>query len=144
MNKQLDNLIVKFLNSQKEALETFDRFLEAVRPGLIFGEPVTAGGRTIITASEVTVGMGLGFGMGAGSETSTDDEDEGAESELGAGGGGGGGGNFNGRPVAVIIASEDGVTVEPVFDVTKLGLAFLTALGGMFLVRSKMRKLGKS
>jgi hypothetical protein len=45
--------------------------------------------------------------------------------------------------VAAIIAGPDGVRVEPIVDVTKLGLAALTALGGMFLALNRMRKASR-
>jgi hypothetical protein len=47
------------------------------------------------------------------------------------------------RPVAVIIASPEGVRVEPVVDVTKIALAALTAAGfmvGMLLRMNRPRK----
>jgi hypothetical protein len=44
------------------------------------------------------------------------------------------------RPVAVISVGPDGVDVEPVVDVTKLGLALFTALGAMFLMFGRMRR----
>ena len=69
---------------------------------------------------------------------------ESAEDQEGApggfGGGGGGGGGARARPVAVIHISGDGVSVEPVVDVTKLGLAFFALLGSIFAMRAKVRK----
>jgi len=58
----------------------------------------------------------------------------------GGGGGGGGGGQTLSRPVAVIIASPDGVRVEPVADRTKVLMAAITAAGfvaGMFFRMSR-------
>jgi hypothetical protein len=47
--------------------------------------------------------------------------------------------------VAVVIASPEGVRVEPVFDITKIALAGLTALGFMvgmmFRMSSRRRAL---
>ncbi len=51
---------------QEQGFEVLDKLFTVARPGAVFGEPVSAAGRTIITASEVTVGMGLGFGFGGG------------------------------------------------------------------------------
>jgi uncharacterized spore protein YtfJ len=59
------------------------------------------------------------------------------------GGGGAGGGAALGRPVAVISIGPHGVAVEPIVDVTKIALAFVTALGGMLVVWSKMRRAAK-
>jgi hypothetical protein len=42
--------------------------------------------------------------------------------------------------VAAIIVEPQGVRVEPIVDVTKLGLAFLTTLASMFAMASKIRK----
>ena len=60
--------------------------------------------------------------------------------DVGMGGGGGGGGGASGRPIAVISVTEEGVEVEPVVDVTKIALAFFTALGSMFFMLTKMKK----
>ena len=76
-------------------------------PTAVFSVPVEAGGRTIITAASFERAGGFGFGGGGGSA---------------GGGGGGGGGQSAGRPVAVIVISADGVTVEPVIDVTRLSV----------------------
>ncbi len=58
----------------------------------------------------------------------------------GYGTGGGGGGYSTARPVAAISIGPDGVHVEPVVDVTKIGLAFFTTLGAMALMFSKMSR----
>ena len=50
---------------------------------------------------------------------------------MGVGGGGGGGG-YN-RPVAVIKLSPEEISVEPIIDFTKIGLAFFAALGTLFV-----------
>ncbi len=52
--------------------------------------------------------------------------------------GGGGGGFAQSRPVAVIVIDRDGVRVEPVVDVTKLGLAALTVFGSFLFLISRM------
>jgi hypothetical protein len=45
--------------------------------------------------------------------------------------------------VAVIHIDSEGVRVEPVVDVTKIFLAFLTMLGSIFLMGAEMRKKAK-
>jgi uncharacterized spore protein YtfJ len=97
----------------------------------------------------------MGFGGGSSSasgegeaqeEADEDPEFEnveqksGASSGAGGGGGGGGGGRILSRPVAVIIADEDGVRVEPVFDRTKVALAALTAFGFIFGMMARMSR----
>ena len=75
----------------------------------------------------------MGFGVGTGSG-----QDEKLQGGSGSGGGGGGW-NFS-RPVAVVVASADGVHVQPVIDVTKIALAALTAAGFMFGLLVKMTR----
>jgi uncharacterized spore protein YtfJ len=59
---------------------------------------------------------------------------------VGKGNGGGGGGRILSRPVAVVIASPEGVRVEPVVDITKVALAGLTALGFMIGMMFRMSR----
>jgi uncharacterized spore protein YtfJ len=76
-----------------------------------------------------------------GSETgSAEVQEKDAGQDFGMGGGGGGGGGASGRPIAVISVTGEGVEVEPVVDVTKIALAFFTALGSMFFMLMKMKK----
>jgi uncharacterized spore protein YtfJ len=78
------------------------------------------------------MGFGVGSGRGTGYSKETDsDEEQSDEVSEGSGSGGGGGGRVLARPAAVIISTPEGVRVEPVVDVTKLGLAALTAAGFM-------------
>jgi uncharacterized spore protein YtfJ len=43
-----------------------ERIYGATRPGAVFGEPITSGGYTVITAQEISSGGGFGTGMGFG------------------------------------------------------------------------------
>ncbi len=108
---------------------TMDNFIRTAHVDHVYGEPVQHGDTTIIPAAEVLVGMGFAAGFGSG-------EDEAGDS--GSGGGGGGGGRTLSRPVAVIIASPEGVRVEPVIDPTKIALAALTAAGFMMATMLRM------
>ncbi len=111
--------------------ETMDNFLGAASVTAVYGEPIQSGDNLIIPSAEIL--SGLGFGMGAGVGNNTGESDDGKPAQnSGGGGGGGGGGRILSRPVAVIIASPEGVRVEPVVDVTKVALAALTA-GGFIL-----------
>lgn len=107
-----------------------DKFLSVSSVQAVYGEPIEHGDTVIIPAAEVLSGMG--FGVGVGSSSSNEEEEDEEEFESNRGGGGGGGGYAFSRPVAVIIASPEGVRVEPVVDVTKLALAGLTAAGMVF------------
>jgi uncharacterized spore protein YtfJ len=88
----------------------------------VFGQPVERDGATIITCSEIAVGLGMGSGAGPVDE----------QGNL-TGSGGGGGGGSRGRPVAVIVMSREGVRIEPVLDMTKVVLAAITT-GAFMLV----------
>lgn len=113
---------------------TLDAFIETADVGRVYGEPVQNGEVTLIPAAEVLVGLGFGVGYGYGQ--GGDEENEGS----GGGGGGGGGGRTLSRPVAVVVASPEGVRVEPVIDVTKVALAALTA--GGFMLATLLRIAG--
>jgi uncharacterized spore protein YtfJ len=151
MEGQFDQVVLTAVKSQEQAMEVMDKLFAVAQPGAVFGEPVESGEYTVITASEVKVGMGFGYGTGGGTgpaaeeETASEGEGEGAGAAAGTGygGGGGGGGASGGRPVAVISIGPTGVRVEPVVDVTKLGLAFITALGSMLVMRNRMRRFGQ-
>ena len=144
MEDTMDNFVQTMQESQAQYPEMMDRFLAAAQPGAVFAEPVTAEGQTVITANEVFAGGALGSGGGAGVGTAPMQEETGEEQELksgsGVGGGSGGAGGSLGRPVAAIILNQDGVRVEPIVDVTTVGLAFLTPLGAVLITLFKMRR----
>lgn len=93
-----------------EAVATGVAQILGVSAQQVYSEPVHVGDRVVIPAA--TIDRYGGFGYGG------DNEDN---------GGGGGGGRGEGRPVAVIEASADGVVVRPVLDFTKIGLTLLAA-----------------
>jgi uncharacterized spore protein YtfJ len=135
------------VKTQTEASELLGKLFETAKPSGVFSEPITTEGCTVITASEVAIGMGIGYGIGGTLNNQADDEAEPpSESEEEAppsqkdevGGGGGGGGGTNARPVAVIKITSEGVTVEPVVDVTKIALAMFTTVASMFVMMSKI------
>lgn len=100
--------------------EAVGTVLAPIGVGDVFSDPVERDGSVIFTAAAVERAGGFGFGAGEG-----DDPDSG---QVGGGGGGGGGGAVHGRPVAVISVDEDGVTVTPVIDFTRIGIAVLAVL----------------
>ena len=75
---------------------TVGNVLDKVDSGLVYGQPVTQGERTVITVSRVKMMYGFGGGSGYGVDTSEGNGDS------GGGSGGGGGGNVNARPVGYI------------------------------------------
>ena len=100
---------------------TMDKFLRAASVEAVYGTPVSQGETVVIPAAEVL--SIAGFGLGAGSGT-----------------GGGGGGHVLARPVAAIVISPTGVRIEPIVDVTKIGLAVLTTLGLIVGMRTRMNR----
>ncbi len=146
MSEQFDSLARAAMEGQEQGFGMLEKLFTVAKPAAVYGEPVEAAGRTVITASEVTAGVGVGFGFGggvSGGKEPASEETEasaGEDVDVGGGGGGGGGGGASGRPVAVITVSDEGVEVQPVVDVTKLVLAFLTAWGSMAFMLMKMRQ----
>jgi len=124
---------------------TMESFLETASVDRVYGAPIEVGDTVIIPTAENLVIMGFGGGAGYGVADFENKKDEeasppGEGTGEGGGGGGGGGGRTLSRPVAVIIASPEGVRVEPVADRTKVIMAAITATGfvaGMFLKMSR-------
>ena len=156
MSDWLDQMGISILKNQESSQQILEKFVETARPSSVFAPPLTAGDYTIITASEVYAGMGVGFGGGGGSGPEASEEPIGdqppaeqaaADEELppgsGVGYGGGGGGVTLGRPVAAITVGPDGVSVEPIVDVTTIAIAFFTTVGAMALMFSRMAKLSQ-
>jgi uncharacterized spore protein YtfJ len=146
MNHSWDKATDAAARNQKEGMQTLDKLFAVTQPGAVYSEPVHAEGQTVITLSEVVVGMGFGYGIGEGggpnpqgaAETTVSAETSNPAMAGGAGGGGGGGGFSSGRPVAIVSISANGVQVRPVVDVTKLGIAAVTTLGAMALMLGRM------
>ncbi|MEW5872443.1 MAG: spore germination protein GerW family protein [Chloroflexota bacterium] len=134
---EIDESIV--LQPEDDALglmeDTLDSLLAVASVDSVYGDPVEKDENMIIPAAEVVAGMGFGLGAGSGGD---------AEDAGGSGVGGGGGGRSFARPVAVIIASPQGVRVEPVIDLTKIALAALTAGAFMLTTLARLRNPGKN
>ncbi|MBP7689228.1 MAG: hypothetical protein KA765_15030 [Thermoflexales bacterium] len=156
MSDFLEKIGLSIIKTQEQSMDLLEKLIATARPNAVFGHPVTGGDYTVISASEVSCGMGLGFGGGGGDNGATKSEpvaeeitiegetpDPKAAAANGYGVGGGGGGFSTARPVAAISIGPDGVHVEPVVDVTKIGLAFFTTLGAMALMLSKMQQASK-
>lgn len=142
MSEEWGGIVASAVKSQEDAMALVNKLFDVAQPSAVYGEPVTVGEHTVITASEVKVGMGFGFGAGGGSNTEAAENEgtpEAEEAATGFGTGGGGGGVSGGRPVAAISIGPDGVRVDPVVDATKIALAFFTTLGAMFMMLNRMR-----
>lgn len=94
-------------------------------PSTVFSDPIEVGDSVVITAAAWDRAGGFGWGGGGGGEGA----------QAGTGMGGGGGGSSEGRPVAVIRLSPDGVAVEPVVDLTKIAVTGLLAAVGLWRAR---------
>lgn len=123
----------EFPDTNSDVNKTMVALIETANVDRVYGEPIEFGDTKIIPTSENLTFMGFGFGSGYGqgmSEEDSEEDDEGAPM-VGAGSGGGGGGRTFSRPVAVVIASPEGVRVEPIADRTKVIMAAITAAGFM-------------
>lgn len=145
MKGKFDELIGAAERRNEQALDLLQKLTAVAKVDSVFGEPVAQGNYTVITASEGSVALGFGHGLGganaeaeAAGAAEGETPDSGREQSAG-GGGGGGGGAAHARPVAVIGIGPDGVTISPVLDRTKLGLAALTTLGTMLMMLGRMR-----
>lgn len=136
----LDDLSGNIRQTVDAVLNRVDRVFDAGRPETVFAAPVTTDGRTVIGAAEVVLAAGAGGGGGGGRPAA--EEGRPAEGE-GFGAGAAGGGTALARPVAVIIIEPGGVRVEPVVDVTKIGLAALTVAGSALLMFGRMWSLSR-
>jgi uncharacterized spore protein YtfJ len=90
--------------------------------------------------------MGYGYGAGGGVEAADEsaaEEETAEEAQSGFGAGGGGGGVSGSRPVAAISIGPEGVCVQPVVDATKIALAFVTALGALFMMGNRMKRVSR-
>ena len=122
---------------------TMESFLGTASVDRVYGSPIEVGTTIIIPTSENLVIMGFGAAAGYGRGNFDGDEEDSKPGEVNGeagGGGGGGGGRTLSRPVAVVIATPEGVRVEPVADRTKVIMAAITAAGfvaGMFLRMSR-------
>ena len=128
------------VQNQAEANAILEKLVNTARPEAVYSAPVTQGEYTVVTASELFLGMGFGYGSGGGGDDPEEAKAQGRPAGMGYGSGGGGGGTAAARPVATIIIGPDGVRVEPIVDVTKVALAFFTTLGTMLLMLRGMRK----
>ncbi|MFN2144329.1 MAG: spore germination protein GerW family protein [Anaerolineales bacterium] len=118
------------VKNHDEVTRLTERLYEVTEPGAVFSKPTKSGEYTLITASEVTIGLGSGYGFGEKTQGQPDN----------AGGGGGGGGMAAGRPVAVVSVGPEGVQVHPILDRTKLGIALFSAVGSMLMAMARSKK----
>jgi len=114
--------------------DAMDKFIATADVEKVYGKPIKNGDTVIVPTAEILCAMGFGVGNGSG------DQMDGEGGNRGEGGGGGGGGRVLSRPVAIIIASPEGVRVEPIIDPTKIALAALTAAGFVISMLFRMMR----
>ena len=124
------------MDASLEAMGAMERILAQLSgklsPDLVVGSVQQIGDQAVIPLVEAMGGGG--FGVGAGSNAKSNAENQ------GSGSGGGAGGGLRCRPVAVVIVTPNEVRVEPVFDLTQVGLAALATAGfSLFWVLRMLR-----
>jgi uncharacterized spore protein YtfJ len=160
----MNDAVNKVMDSVRQEAEARSQALGRLVAGAdvarVFGQPVSSGDYTVITAAEVATGGGFGSGLGfnalgrrhrrrngyaggavpgaEGAGGGVEAGEDGSPAVEGAGGGGGGGGGSTGRPVAVIVLGPDGVRVKPVLDMTKLVLTAVGAWGTVAALSIRM------
>jgi|SRR5450759_4665626 uncharacterized spore protein YtfJ len=112
--------------------QVLNRLVSNATVDTVFGRPIERDGATIIPCSEIMVGFGMGNGTGPVDE----------RGNL-TGQGGGGGGGSQGRPIAVVVMTKEGVRVEPVLDLTKVVLASMTTGAFMLFWFGRLTGLGR-
>lgn len=116
------------------------KYIESVQQGLassahvktVFGDPVSAEGRTIIPVAQIRYGFGAGTGSGPTRNSTPSSSNE---QRLGEAGGGGGGVQV--KPVGVVEISAAGTRFIPIHQRAKLGAMLLM---GFFLGRLFCRR----
>ena len=67
MSDEMNRVMDSTDRTQERVIGLVERLTDVTRPGAVFGEPLSVGENTVVTAAEVFVAMGYGFGMGGGS-----------------------------------------------------------------------------
>jgi uncharacterized spore protein YtfJ len=93
----------------------------------VFGDPITAGDKTIIPVARIAYGFGGGTGSG------------GLEIKTARGEGGGGGGGVGVLPVGVFEVAPNGTRFIAIGDKKKLAGVLLLGAGLGFLLRGRRR-----
>ena len=103
-----------------------DSVLSQASVKAIYGEPISAQGKTIIPVARITYGYGAGVGTGGVGQTSAKGE------------GGGGGGGAHVIPLGVVEVSNQQTRFIPISDRKKLTGAVLVGVGlGLWLARRR-------
>jgi uncharacterized spore protein YtfJ len=99
-----------------------DSILSQASVKAIYGDPITAHGKTVIPVAKIIYGYGAGAGTGGVGDSSARGE------------GGGGGGGVRAMPVGVIEVSDEQTRFVPITSRKRLAGAVLAGIGlGMLL-----------
>jgi uncharacterized spore protein YtfJ len=101
-------------------LDALAELREKVNVNAVFGEPVTAAGRTVIPVARVGYRFEMGMWQAAGSGEQAAEADVGADVEETGGDGSGG---MRAVPLAIVEVTEEGTRVKPIVDEQKVRLA---------------------
>lgn len=94
----------------------------------IYGEPISANGKTVIPVAKIMYGYGAGAGTGGMGDTSAKGE------------GGGGGGGVRATPVGVIEVSDQQTRFVPISDRKQLSAATLAGVAFGILLAWRRRR----
>jgi uncharacterized spore protein YtfJ len=94
----------------------------------IFGDPISAQGKTVIPVAKIMYGYGAGAGTGGVGNTSARGE------------GGGGGGGVRAIPIGVIDITDQQTRFVPITDRKRLGGAVLIGIGLGILLSWRRRR----
>jgi uncharacterized spore protein YtfJ len=112
--------------------ELTDKLQHGASVKSVFGEPISAEGKTIIPVAKIAFGFGGGLGI---REVDSDGKEQDPET---SGGGGGGGGAA--MPVGVVEISEAGTRFVPIGIEKWLGAAMLFGVSAGFLLGKLSRR----
>lgn len=102
-----------------------ERIANSAHVKTVFGEPVTAQGKTIIPVARIRYGFGGGMGRGPSRN----------ENQLGEGGGGGGG--VIAHPVGVVEITAEGTRFVPIHNRRPLRALLVLGLIAGYLLRRR-------
>lgn len=105
------------LNIEQYTQSIVERLHASASVKTIYGDPVTAEGKTIIPVARVRYGFGAGFGTGKKGEIEKED-----------GEGAGGGGGVAATPIGVVEITKEDTRFIPVGEETRLLGALLVGL----------------
>ena len=121
------------------------QMLEKLSAATVFGQPATAGDKTVIPVAEVMFGFGYGGGYGRGNNGAGQRAADGQATATGEGAGSGGGAGGRMTPRGYIRITPDEVKFEPISDETRVPLAgILMVAWSVFWVMATIRGIAKA